>query len=337
MKSRNLYIGIAVIAIFTLAAPICYFDMERDNPNDPKAGNFVPFLSWKVLANMPTLRSKLASAEVNGKIYVFGGQNSSGIRDVVEAYDPSTDTWERDTNNGGTLTPMPVSLANIVASAVNGKIYVFGNEVLEYDPALNSWRRDTAHGGTLAQWPALRGRSLFSGAAVNNKIYIIGGESSGALPYVDEFDPAANGGDGAWTTKTDMPNGRYSLASVALNGKIYAIGGIGPSGASPVAIVEVYDPSLNSWTSTSSMPTARVDLAAGVINGKVYAIGGYDAITRLKTVEEYDPLSNQWKEISDMTNIRDDLATTSLNSAIYAIGGYSGASYVDLVEKLSYY
>ena len=41
---------------------------------------------------MPTPRYGPAAAVVDGKIYVFGG-NDVGSLDTVEEYDPDTDTW----------------------------------------------------------------------------------------------------------------------------------------------------------------------------------------------------------------------------------------------------
>jgi len=63
-------------------------------------------------------------------------------------------------------------------------------------------------------------------AAVNGKIYAIGGLGGSYLSTNEEYDPSTD----SWTTKASMPTARFYLAAAAVNGKIYAIGGNGSSG-----------------------------------------------------------------------------------------------------------
>jgi len=68
-------------------------------------------------------------------------------------------------------------------------------------------------------------RTCSGAAAVNGKIYVIGGGRSWfdstppAAVYM--YDPATD----TWETKADMPTQRVVLETVTLDGKIYAIGG----------------------------------------------------------------------------------------------------------------
>ena len=56
---------------------------------------------------MPTARWDPAVAVVNGILYEIGGNSTlSGPTDVVEAYDPSSDTWS-------TKAPMPIANAPV--------------------------------------------------------------------------------------------------------------------------------------------------------------------------------------------------------------------------------
>ena len=48
--------------------------------------------SWRTMARMPTARSGLGVAVVEGKIYAIGGSNP-GYLGTNEMYDPETDTW----------------------------------------------------------------------------------------------------------------------------------------------------------------------------------------------------------------------------------------------------
>ena len=130
---------------------------------------------WSARAPMPTPSAEVASAVINGKIYVVGGFTESGQNsDVVEVYDPATDSWS-------SIEPMPERLDHAMAAAANGKLYVMGgwrvfgeqasDAVHEYDPATESGRRSPrmpfprAAGGCRERWhEGLRRRRCRAGA-----------------------------------------------------------------------------------------------------------------------------------------------------------------------------
>ena len=108
---------------------------------------------WSTKSPMPTPRNHAFGGAVNGKIYVIGGRITSPFitvasnLDVVEEYDPKTNTW----GGSGARTPMPTARSGGGWTTYNGKIYVAGGEIqtrellgafraLEaYDPATNTW------------------------------------------------------------------------------------------------------------------------------------------------------------------------------------------------------
>ena len=94
-----------------------------------------------------------------------------------------------------------------------------GDLVEEYDPATDSWRGRASLPKPLHHIGA---------AAVNGKIYVIGGYISGVGPVdtVYEYDPAND----QWTTKKAMPTPRGALAVGIIAGKIYAVGGVTTNG-----------------------------------------------------------------------------------------------------------
>lgn len=181
-----------------------------------------------------------------------------------------------------------------------------------------------------APMPTAR-KELGAATAANGKIYAIGGgvTTTGwpeALPLVEEYDPATN----TWRSpRANMPTPRRSFGLVAAeNGKIYAIGGCCGAGASPLDVVEEYDPQDNNWTTKARMPTARQGLAVAAVGGKIYAIGGFgefgqgtDAWDSMATVEEYDPQTDTWRSRADMPTPRGLLAAAAANGKVYAFGG----------------
>jgi len=68
-------------------------------------------------------RGGLAGAVLAGRLYVFGGEGnkerSSGVFPDIDAYDPSTNTWEK-------LAPMFAPRHGYGAATLNGRIYLAG-------------------------------------------------------------------------------------------------------------------------------------------------------------------------------------------------------------------
>ena len=81
---------------------------------------------WQRIADMPTPRAGAMTAVVDGTIYVFGGYSGIDNRgenfkflDIVEAYNPQTDTWVRKQD-------MPFPRINFGTGVVAGKVYIIG-------------------------------------------------------------------------------------------------------------------------------------------------------------------------------------------------------------------
>jgi len=134
--------------------------------------------TWSVGAPMALGRNHMFGGTVNGKIYVIGGRiahafvAASQNTDVVEQYDPATNTW------GTQMTKMPTARSGGGWATYGGKIYVAGGEVatnslvgafraLEaFDPATNSW-------SILPSLPLPR--HGVAGAVIGNKLHFVSG------------------------------------------------------------------------------------------------------------------------------------------------------------------
>src|SRR5665647_1764034 len=149
-------------------------------------------------------------------------------------------------------------------------------------------------------------RAALGVAAVNNKIYAIGGANSSGLYPPDLFkggflatNEEYNTVTDAWTLKSPMPTPRDYFAIASYQNKIYCIGGaIGfktiqapgmlPGNAYETSrINEEYDSITDTWTTKTSMPVSGMNLQANVIDGKIFVIG-----TGLTYV--YDPITDSW-------------------------------------------
>jgi len=248
---------------------------------------------WTKKKPMALPSHHVAFTEYHGKIYAFGGfvYPTSGPAawvpiDNAWEYDPAVDTWKA-------LAPMPSKRGSPVAAAVGDKIYVIGGvsilpgstetalgfktpqasvgTVEEYDPATNTWRERS---------PMPTPRNHTTAAAVNGKIYVIGGRVGAAfiglasdISVVEEYNPATD----KWSApRSRMPTARSALGSGVVNGRIYVAGGEyqDPHMMATFRAVEAYDPASDSWSIMPSMPVSRHGLAAGAIGNRLILVGG---------------------------------------------------------------
>jgi hypothetical protein len=225
-------------------------------------------------------------------------------------------------------------------AAMLALLFMVASCIIAVNPALSS--TDVVENTWLSKASMQVARGNLGVAAVNGKIYAIGGSTeSGLNPRSvgidykakgwvadtnEEYDPATD----TWTFKTPMPTPRYGFAIVAYQNKIYCIGGAsnfqppnGFYGAILTRANEVYDPATDTWETKVSMPTARMGLQANVVDGKIYLIGGYPNRT---FNEVYDPATDSWSTKEPMPTGASYYASAVFDNEIYVIGGYGSGS-----------
>jgi hypothetical protein len=231
----------------------------------------------------PPSRHRPVGATLDNLIYTVGGSTKNIIchdtaLGTVQVYDPLTNAWS---DKAPLQTPrLQIGLG---ADGVHHLLYAIGgttaapnyaalDTVEVYNPATDSWTIKQ-HLNTPRGLPAV--------AAVNGKIYAIGGQAQdhGLIATVEEFDPDANGGFGAWTTKNSlMPHPRQDPASAIVGGKVYIMGG---TNEGIISTVDVYDPTSDTWTTVAPLLTARKLLGAAVVDNTIYAVGGAALVARV--------------------------------------------------------
>ncbi|MCB1985216.1 MAG: galactose oxidase [Burkholderiales bacterium] len=183
--------------------------------------------------------------------------------------------------------------------------------------------------------PALANRTEIAAAALDGKIFVVGGFSKPSLSNVLDFaisrdvevyDPIVD----SWSTTTPLPEGRHHAGIATLDGFLYIIGGFAKSGFSvwhAVNTVYQFNPATQTWRERTPMLTARGALGVTVYQGKIYAIGGYDGKQNSGATEIYDPKTDTWSTAAPLMAPRDHLAVAVANSRIFAIGGRSNLKY----------
>ena len=189
--------------------------------------------TWTSLAAKPTVVTAAPTAVYDGEIYLFGGYYSDEVNenpvqyDVVEAYDPNSDSWR-------SVTTMPKVLMNFAVAVVDDKVYVIGG----YAPEENQMSRtvmtfdfQTEQWDTTSYEPVPEDRlhaCVYSGAApiVDGKIFLIGGIEGDMSDHwssdkVDIYDTASD----TWQIGPSLPLPQGNFVTIVLNGTIYVIGG----------------------------------------------------------------------------------------------------------------
>lgn len=316
------FVGLFVIALTT---PTQSAQLEQDQG------------TWSTAAPMPTKRTEVAAAAVDGKIYVvggfekpsFGNMMNFAITPSVEMYDPVTDRWT-------SKAPVPVGLHHVGIGVVDRRLYVIGGytksglsvwnpvaTVYAYDPATDRWTER-------ASMPTARG--ALSVTEHEGKLYAIGGyDRKTNTSAVEVYDPGRN----VWTTRASLPTPRDHLATTTVAGKVYAIGGrIDGDYSRNLAVVERYDPPTDRWTRVSNLPTARSGITTAVAEGIIYVMGGEGSDGTFNQNEAYDPVGDRWQGMAPLPTARHGLGSAVIQGRIYVISGgpTPGGSFSDLNE-----
>ena len=291
------------------------FGLSTVEVYDPKMNN------WQKIADMPTPRAGAKTAVIDGTIYVFGGYSGIDNRgenfkflDIVEAYNPKTDTWVRKQD-------MPFPRINFGTGVIAGKVYVIGgfadfnrkmpnshewtDRVEVYDPQTDTWSERAK---------MLTRRDYFGVGVVNNRIYVIGGHGwpqtgnlgDSFLTVVEEYNPKIN----QWKKKNDILDLRLYSSTIVVGDEIYLIGGfVWQDGLrKDPASVDVYNPKTDEWSDVPPMPTGKTPLGVAIVKGKIYVFGGEaEDGELLSTVEVFDTgfraaeangkLSTRWDQL----------------------------------------
>jgi N-acetylneuraminic acid mutarotase len=106
-------VGAAFIALASDTSVVEEYDPATDKWSAPRA-------------RMPSTRSALGYAVINGHIYVAGGEfqdtHMMATFRAVEAYDPASNSWS-------VMPPMPVSRHGLAAGAIGNRLILVGGDV----------------------------------------------------------------------------------------------------------------------------------------------------------------------------------------------------------------
>ena len=223
---------------------------------------------------------------------------------------------------------------------------------------VDSTHADASSDSWVTMAPMNEARSGLGVAAVDGKIYAIGGSTAngsvtssppqaiitnerfvdGFVGTNEEYDLTTD----TWAYKESMPTARIGFATAVYQNKIYCIGGRTSSGYTNAN--EVYDPKTNMWEIKAPMPIPKAWITASIVGNKIYIVGGgvYDPVRNSWSLNESIALSksvsDSWslnesialsKSVSDSWALNESIApydifaSASLDKKIYIVGGFS--------------
>lgn len=283
--------------------------------------------TWVVRPPMPIPLGEVASAAIDGKLYVVGEGS-----DKTLAFDFATNTWSDN------LAKRPFVGHHHACETFEGKWYLIGGlgggegRVQIYDPATNQWSL-----GANLPW---NGGSVAT-AVIGTRIYAAGGiVGSTTVDNVARYSVSAN----TWTSLPSMPagKGRNHAAAGSDGVRFYVFGGRGiGSGESNVVAngfpdVQIYTPSTNTWVASyqagstlDPLPFGRGGTGRAVFyQGELYVFGGETldgagavAGNVFNRVDVYDPALDTWRLERLMPTARHGIAPVIWQGEIHLAGG----------------
>ncbi len=298
---------------------------------------------WEKLSPVTdcTARHEAALTVANGKIYLLGGR---GLK-PVEEFNPATNAWRK-------LKPTPIVMHHFQALTVGARILVAGAmtggypkepsvpELWWFDPEKDEWTKGVA-------LPAGRVRGGAGVALLDDKLYLIGGNTTGHFNGFVAWGDVLDLKTGLWTALPDAPHARDHFQAAAVDGKIVAAGGRATFAQNghpfdlTVPEVDVFDPATAKWTVlTAKIPTPRGGCYVVVREGRVIVLGGESG--RQSTAHnEVEALSLQdggkWTALPSLLQGRHGTGAAFIGNDLYVAagrGGRGGGPELNTIEKL---
>ncbi|KAF0125815.1 MAG: hypothetical protein FD189_1175 [Elusimicrobia bacterium] len=245
--------------------------------------------AWQVASPMPEMLGLglHASLAHNGKLYVLGGTNLFGPRDVA---------YYSTANGDGSLspwiptTPMPAKLMGHSAASDGKRIYVTGGIVrnigshaavysapFNADGTLGAWRAETSLPARLFSHRSMvrNGRLMIFGGSADHTLYPSGQPAGAISAKVLSAAINPDGALGAWQELAPLPVPMMLHAAAATSNSVYVFGGFNGGVSNAVYFAPfLADGTLGAWQALHALPRNLLSLAALATEDYVYTLGG---------------------------------------------------------------
>ena len=271
---------------------------------------------WRTMPtnSEPTGRNGHSMTWSGKHIILFGGEDSSGVRNDGYLYDPFKEEWIAISN-----TNAPSARKDHKAIWLGERLFVWGgvdnngtplDSGAIYHPEFDSWT-------TVSSTNAPSARSKFALAKTNGKVIIWGGLGSGAVSLDDGaiYDSYSN----SWTTisQTNKPSGGEGVRAVfAGRNSIGVFGGDNNQGA-------ILDVASNSWSLMSLTNAPNISKGHTLIfsKNKLVVFGGDNGSGINSELKIYDPGLDTWTTQAHGLTPRKNHTSLMLGNKLFLYGG----------------
>lgn len=220
-------------------------------------------------ADIPDANTWGSKAQVyKGRLYLIGGWEKGGTS--LRVFDPHTNEW----NN---LPNIPAEYEyGFVSAVVGDDLYVIGGyPQVEVDAPVYKFDLVGEKWSVCQSIPQNEGAGSLAGAALGDKIYVLGGGAEGQGAILQIYDTLSD----SWSRGRDLFSPLEAPSSLAFENKIYFFGGAVDQDTNSKDIlnaVHIYNPNADTWSKGKDMQTARNFSTAQVFNGRFHVLGGLD-------------------------------------------------------------
>lgn len=261
---------------------------------------------WRPAAAMSRKRRNFSAVTVNGKVFVFGGEDMDETLKSVECMDPMAPEHRQWT----TVPPMLSPLCRMGSAKSNHHIYISGglNAVLEpvrsvirFNARKRRWKPFCE-----MQFP----RYSHASVVLNNRLFILGGYDSENLCLNSVHSVRLK----KWGEVKKLSfEWKYAKPMMACSGRVCAVVWRNKIVvADGMRHVEVYDPVEDSWSQMPLLQCRRRKYSMVAHDDRIFVIGGYDESGMcLRSVEMYNDKVDSWVYVSPLRTARDGLVAVS--------------------------
>lgn len=273
--------------------------------------------NWQFRTPMPTARTGVSAVILDDRVYVMGGQDANGnALNVVETYDPLTNTWE----SGPSLRSGRYNAAAVI---FEGNIVLMGGS----DSGGVALKKVEIFNRSENRWESFDNmeseREGLAAVVLEGQLYAMGGSNQNEeiLDSVEYFD----NDDEKWeiTEDWDLDIPRASFAAVAVGDFAYSFGGYSSFG--PIGLTQKYHLT-DGIIQQASFSPARGGLAATYFDDDIYLMGGRKSNNQIvSNVDRFLTDEDRWEPAPPLKVGRENFAAVSINDAIYVFGGMDNA------------
>ncbi|GEM_PF-868467 len=312
---------------------------EASTPDDPGTPGSAP---WRLIASPATPRTGAMTTVIGQWLYIYGGEDYSGVRRDFFRYNLETGESE--------LLPLGDYRAHGTMTAVGGRLYVFGgydntgaditknNGQLRYfDTVTNTWTSlgtadtngtfpDERHGHVAAYYRIPeegRDKLYFQGGFTGT------GNASNGVIVLDLDDPPKP----TWSTRAAGPTRGHSGAAI-ISGRLYVFGGYTKSNTGDTYSNELYEYRItaNTWSLVGSLSGAtgrRAGTAVVAIGANLYLYGGtapgnhYGDLWRFNTSLPPFAATSPWRQLTAGPSGRCNMGVAVFDDRMHVFGGHS--------------